>query len=100
MLNNSVMKKLSLLFILLLSVSMYGKSNHQGPGPFWYNISEKILNGAHQLISPDDTPKTPKAKPRTAKPAKMPLKCQPKQEKKILPKPVIVLNPETTNDNE
>lgn len=85
------MKKLSLLFVFFLSVSMYGK-DHQGPGPFWYNISEKILTGTHQLISPDDTPAKPaKVKPK-AKPVKVPLKCQPKQEKKILPAPIFSLN--------
>ena len=81
------MKKLSLLFILLLSVSMSAKNDHTGPGPFWYNISEKIITGAHQLLGSDDTPKATKAKQK-AKPVKVPLKCQPKQEKKIMPKPV------------
>ena len=81
------MKKLSLLFVLLLSVSIYAKNDHTGPGPFWYSISEKILTSAHQLLSPDETPKATKVKPK-AKPVKCPLKCQPKQEKKIMPKPV------------
>jgi hypothetical protein len=94
------MKKLSLLFILLLSVSTYAKDKHQGPGPFWYSISEKILTGAHQLISSDDDmPKATKVKPK-AKPIKMPLKCQPKQEKKIMPKPVFDNSNDQTNDND
>lgn len=91
------MKKLSLLFILLLSVSMYGKDKHQGPGPFWYSISEKILTGANQLFS-DDAPKATKTKSK-AKPVKVPLKCQPKQEKKIMPKVFGTTNDQNT-DNE
>jgi hypothetical protein len=92
------MKKLSLLLVLLLSVSMHAKGKHQGPGPFWYSISEKILNGAHQLIS-DDAPKATKVKPK-AKPVKVPLKCQPKQEKKIMPKPVFGNGIDQNTDNE
>ena len=94
------MKKLSLLLILLLSVSMNAKSKHQGPGPFWYSISEKILNSAHQLISPDDNPKPAKAKPKATKPVKVLLKCQPKQEKKIMPKPVFGNGIDQNQDNE
>lgn len=94
------MKKLSLLLILLLSFSMNAKDKHQGPGPFWYSISEKILTGAHQLISSDDdAPKATKVKPK-AKPVKVPLKCQPKQEKKIMPKPIFGNGADQTNDNE
>ena len=92
------MKKLSFLFVLLLSVSLYAKNDHTGPGPFWYNISEKILTSAHQLVSPDDAPKAIKVKPK-AKPVKMPLKCQPKQEKKIMPK-VYGNSNDQTNDTE
>jgi len=64
---------------------MQARNGHTGPG-LWYTISEKILTSAHQLIS-DDAPKATKVKPK-AKPVKVPLKCQPKQEKKIMPKPV------------
>lgn len=90
------MKKLSLLFILLLSVSMHAKNDHTGPGPFWYNISEKIITGAHQLLGADDAPKATKVKQKV-KPVKVPLKCQPKQENKIIPK--VYTNDQNT-DNE
>lgn len=44
------MKKLSLLLVLILSATVYGK---EVPGPIWYSISQKIITGSHQLISSD-----------------------------------------------
>jgi hypothetical protein len=81
------MKKLLLFVVFCLSASASGKNI---PSPFWFNISEKILAGTHQLISPDESPKTvlkPKAVKAT-KPIRVPLKCQPK-EKNILPLPSV-----------
>lgn len=43
------MKKLSVLLVLLLSVTVYGKEVVPGP-TIWYSISEKILKGSHQLM--------------------------------------------------
>lgn len=85
------MKKLSILLVFMFTASIYAKQT--GPSPFWYSISEKILAGTHQLLSPDDSPcksiKKPKIKSATTK---APLKCQPKQDKKILPTPNFTIN--------
>ena len=83
------MKKLAFLFLFLLSVSAYSKGI---PTPFWYSISEKILTGAHQLISPEDTPPAkPKVKIQKTKPECTPLKCTPKKENSILPTPFFTI---------
>jgi hypothetical protein len=84
------MKKLSLLLVFFLSVSLYAK---EIPTPFWYSISEKILTGTHQLISPEDSPCKANCKAKVkVKAIKVPLKCQPKREKNILPTPFITIN--------
>ena len=85
-----VMKKLSLFFIFFLSVSSFAK---EIPTPFWYTISEKILAGTHQLISPEEAAAKPAVK-KVQKPAKavrVPLKCQAKHEKKVLPTPFYTI---------
>lgn len=90
------MKKLSVLLVFLVSASLY--ANQTSPSPFWYSLSEKILAGTHQLLSPDDTPAPKvntkvKAKTKcTGTTTKAPLKCQPKQEKNILPTPLFKIS--------
>lgn len=45
------MRKLFLLPVLLMSVTVFGK---EVPGPtIWYSISEKILKGGQQLFGAD-----------------------------------------------
>jgi hypothetical protein len=46
------MKKLSVLLILFLSITVYGKEVVPGP-TIWYSISEKILKGSHHLMVTD-----------------------------------------------
>ncbi|RZJ33947.1 MAG: hypothetical protein EOO51_11890 [Flavobacterium sp.] len=48
------------------------------PGPFWFNLSEKILTETHQLIGADAKP-TVKVKTK-AHAVKNTLKCQAKKE--------------------
>ena len=85
------MKKILLIIAIVASGSVYSNTI---PGPFWYNISEKILAEAHQLIGPDaiemknTTTKTKAVK--TAKTAKNALKCQPKKEIE-LPSPYLTI---------
>jgi hypothetical protein len=88
------MKKLSLLFILLLSATSHAENI---PGPFWYTLSEKILAETQQLFSLDDAPvKTPaKPKAKKSKVAAVPLKCQPKKTS-LLPNPFPVATIKTT----
>lgn len=78
------MKKLSLLIIFFFSVSAFSK---EIPTPFWYSISEKILEGTHQLISDESSKPALKKTIKAVKPVRVPLKCQPKKEKNILPTP-------------
>ncbi|RZJ29027.1 MAG: hypothetical protein EOO48_08505 [Flavobacterium sp.] len=83
------MKKLAFAILFLFSVTSYGKGI---PTPFWYSISEKILNGAHQLISDDvPLPAKPKIKTQKLKGECTPLKCIPKKEKSILPTPFFTI---------
>ena len=82
------MKKVILIIAIIASGSMYSNTI---PGPFWYNISEKILAEAHQLISPE--PLKTQAKVKTINAAKMTkstLKCEPKKEI-VLPTPYFTI---------
>jgi hypothetical protein len=84
------MKKLSLVAVFFLSVSLYGKNI---PTPFWYKISEKILSEANQLISPEDEPAKPAPKVKKVKATKLPceLNCNAKAGN-VLPTPFITIN--------
>lgn len=73
------MKKISLLFILFISIAMNAK---EVPGPtIWYSISQKILQGSHQLVMAEDLPKNHTAKKATkTKVLKVSTKYQQKNE--------------------
>jgi hypothetical protein len=77
---SNVMKKISLLIVLFISLSASSNEVHS---PFWYSISEKILAGTQQLIGSDDTPSKPAPKSKIIKkikPVRLPLRCEQKKD--------------------
>lgn len=84
------MKKLSLLLVFFLSGSAYCK---EIPSPFWYNLSEKIMVGTSQFISPElNTVKTQTVKMKQKEVIlDTPLRCLPKKETIVIT-PFVTIN--------
>jgi hypothetical protein len=83
------MKKIILIIAIIVSGSAYSKNTI--PGPFWYNISEKILAETHQLMGADMKAPTKAKTLKAAKPVKNNLKCQTKKDI-VLPVPYFTIS--------